>query len=562
MNELFLSYDSKDRAIAQQLADALEGYGWSVWWDREIPFGKAFDLVIEEQLNAARCVVVVWSKESVRSRWVKTEAAVAAERDCLVPLLIDNTVIPLEFKRIQTAMMQGWNGDKQHPEFVRLVDAIRGMLGTSARPPEPAERASLPPPANRWRAKLAWGGAIAVLALIALVVAKKDLYWPADNAARPSEPSEDVSTKQSPATGAGVPAVTKDAAPASAGAGRFMIKIGDMVSDGVPGAGAGNIESPGAEDIYEFNAVAGQRGYFHMFEYHKSMAYLKWKLTDPDGTEIFNNCLGCAAPGTQTLRKGGKYVLTVGSRDDPATGVYRFKIFNVPPPHEFPIKVGDMIKENVPGPGAGNIESPGAENIYKFTAAAGQRVYFHMFEHDKSMDYLRWKLSDPDGAEIFNNCLGCNTPGTQTLRKGGAYVLKVGSQNDPSGGIYRFKLFNVPAPHEFSIKVGETVRENVPGPGAGNIESPGAEDIYKFAAAAGQRVYFQMLEYEQGMAYLKWRLTDQDGTEIFNTCLGCGTPGAQTLRKGGAYTLRVGSESDPSTGVYRLQITSVTGSGG
>jgi hypothetical protein len=64
----------------------------------------------QAQLNAARCVIVVWSKESVRSRWVKTEAAVAVERDCLVPLSIDDAPIPLEFRRIQIAMMQGWNG--------------------------------------------------------------------------------------------------------------------------------------------------------------------------------------------------------------------------------------------------------------------------------------------------------------------------------------------------------------------------------------------------------------------------------------------------------------------
>src|SRR5258705_105583 len=363
MNDLFLSYDSKDRAIAQRLADALEGLGWSVWWDREIPFGKAFDLVIEEQLNAARCVVVVWSKESVRSRWVKTEAAVAAERDCLVPLLIDDTPIPLEFKRIQTAMMQDWNGDTQHPEFVRLVDSIRGMLGAPARPPEPSRRAAVPPPPSRWRTKLAWGGAVVVLALAALVMAKKDHYWPTNSAMPPAEHSADVSPKQAQATGAGAIAVTKDIAPATAGAGSFTIKIGDVVSDGVPGPSAGNIETAGAEDLYRFAAAAGQRVYFHMFEYDKSMGYLKWKLADPEGTEIFNTCLGCSTPGAQTLRKGGNYVLKVGSQSDPSSGVYRFKLFNVPASHEFSIKVGDVIKENVPAPGAGNIESPGAEDI-------------------------------------------------------------------------------------------------------------------------------------------------------------------------------------------------------
>jgi len=31
-------------------------------------------------------------------------------RDCLVPFLIDDAPIPLELKRIQTALMQRWNG--------------------------------------------------------------------------------------------------------------------------------------------------------------------------------------------------------------------------------------------------------------------------------------------------------------------------------------------------------------------------------------------------------------------------------------------------------------------
>jgi hypothetical protein len=223
--------------------------------------------------------------------------------------------------------------------------------------------------------------------------------------------------------------------------------------------------------------------------------------------------------------------------------------------------VGEAVKENDPAPGAGAIESPGAEDVYRFAASAGQRVYFHMAGYDSSMGYLRWKLADPEGTEVFNTCLGCTTPGTQTLRKAGTYVLTVGSQNDPSEGIYRFKLFNVPSPHEFAVKVGDVIKENVPGPGAGNIESPGATDIYKFTVAAGQRVYFQLLDYEKTIGYLRWKLADQDGVEIFNTCLGCSSPGTQTLRKGGAYTLKVGNETDPGTGVYRLQITNAAGSG-
>lgn len=46
-----------------------------MWWDRTIPPGSTFDRVIEQALDSARCVVVLWSATSAASDWVKTEAA-------------------------------------------------------------------------------------------------------------------------------------------------------------------------------------------------------------------------------------------------------------------------------------------------------------------------------------------------------------------------------------------------------------------------------------------------------------------------------------------------------
>lgn len=81
-------------------AKALEQQGWSVWWDRNIPPGRTFDQVIEEAIDTAKCLLVLWSKESVASEWVKTEAAEGARRRILGPVLIDEVAIPLEFRRI------------------------------------------------------------------------------------------------------------------------------------------------------------------------------------------------------------------------------------------------------------------------------------------------------------------------------------------------------------------------------------------------------------------------------------------------------------------------------
>lgn len=108
--------------------------GWSIWWDRQIPAGKTFDEVIEKAINDAKCVVVVWTKESVNSRWVKTEAAEAAERGILIPILLENVKVPFEFRRIQAAQLINWNGDVNDESFIALLSSITATLGKPVNP--------------------------------------------------------------------------------------------------------------------------------------------------------------------------------------------------------------------------------------------------------------------------------------------------------------------------------------------------------------------------------------------------------------------------------------------
>lgn len=124
MGQVFLSYASADRDRAQRLAEAMQGKGYQVWWDRQIAPGKTFDEVIESELNTAACVVVLWSSTSVKSDWVKTEASEAASRRILVPVLIDNVRIPLEFRRVQAADLTKWDGSFDDPEFGKFLRAV------------------------------------------------------------------------------------------------------------------------------------------------------------------------------------------------------------------------------------------------------------------------------------------------------------------------------------------------------------------------------------------------------------------------------------------------------
>jgi hypothetical protein len=114
---------------------------------------------------------------------------------------------------------------------------------------------------------------------------------------------------------------------------------------------------------------------------------------------------------------------------------------------------------------------------------------------------------------------------------------------------------SAPPPGSLALAVGDTIADGKPAPGAGRIESPGTEDVYRFSAAPGQRVFFRMIEADAGMSQITWRLTDRNDQELFHTCLGCGEPGMQTLSRGGAYLLTVGNPNDPATGVYRLELT-------
>ncbi|MFL6448605.1 MAG: SUMF1/EgtB/PvdO family nonheme iron enzyme [Bryobacteraceae bacterium] len=134
MSDIFVSYSSADRSRVKPVVAALEHQGWSVWWDRSILAGKTWDRVIEEALETSRCVIVLWSRDSIKPSWVRNEAYEAQQRGILVPALLDQVNIPLAFRSIQAANLVGWSGAVPSPQFDELARAVAEVLSDSDRP--------------------------------------------------------------------------------------------------------------------------------------------------------------------------------------------------------------------------------------------------------------------------------------------------------------------------------------------------------------------------------------------------------------------------------------------
>lgn len=152
-------------------AAALEGEGYSVWWDVGLRTGEAYDEVTENALRAAKAVIVLWSKKSVVSRWVRAEATLASRNNTLFPCMIEACDRPIMFELTQTADLTHWRGGADDPTWrIFLVD-LKNFIEGGARPSagEQADRVIARPAPNaqsfrfdRRAAIIAGGAAVAL----------------------------------------------------------------------------------------------------------------------------------------------------------------------------------------------------------------------------------------------------------------------------------------------------------------------------------------------------------------------------------------------------------------
>ena len=176
MSDIFVSYKRENETRVGRLVRALEAAGHSVWWDRTLAGGENWRAQIQSALEAAECVIVIWTVESVgpAGDFVRDEAAYAKNRGVLVPVKLGKVDPPMGFGEIQAIDLTHWKGSARDPFFKDLLDTISAKIAGRAAPPAKG-------PVKRLIRRVSYGGLVSAVVFCAGVFfdgLNSNTVWP------------------------------------------------------------------------------------------------------------------------------------------------------------------------------------------------------------------------------------------------------------------------------------------------------------------------------------------------------------------------------------------------
>ena len=122
MADVFISYKYEDRGTTEKIAGQLRRHALSVWWADEHLQGERVDDIVPGQIADAKAVVVLISRRSIDSSWVRGEVVRAGKK--VVAARIDD----IAFSEIPTPLLASdiidlsvWNGRPDDAEFPKLL---------------------------------------------------------------------------------------------------------------------------------------------------------------------------------------------------------------------------------------------------------------------------------------------------------------------------------------------------------------------------------------------------------------------------------------------------------
>ncbi|MCI4663891.1 MAG: SUMF1/EgtB/PvdO family nonheme iron enzyme [Neomegalonema sp.] len=180
MADVFISYAHDDKEQARKLAEEIRATGLTVWWDRDLLPAQDWRKVIQQEIDDAHAVVVLWTPRAVKSDFVAEEAEEGQHQRKFVPAKIGECRPPIGFRRHQHQDLTDWRGDGAALEFkklaIQLVAFARGQEAADALPPlespEPIRLEPATKPAPKEISGLGrWLNGLLVVGVIACLIA-------------------------------------------------------------------------------------------------------------------------------------------------------------------------------------------------------------------------------------------------------------------------------------------------------------------------------------------------------------------------------------------------------
>ena len=122
--DVFISYKREERGKVEQIAAQLQTLGLSIWFDASLEGGRSFHSEIDDELRAAKIVIVCWSKSAVASNWVLSESQIGLESTKLVPVFLESCKLPPPFNSVHTLDLSRWKGGATDPDWLSVVNLI------------------------------------------------------------------------------------------------------------------------------------------------------------------------------------------------------------------------------------------------------------------------------------------------------------------------------------------------------------------------------------------------------------------------------------------------------
>jgi hypothetical protein len=153
-HDLFISYSSEDKAIADAVCSALEAANIRCWIaPRDIIPGQDWPEAIVKGVAGSRAMVLIFSSNSKESNHVKKELALAIDSKAIViPLKIDDIPFegPMQYFLSDTHWLDAMNPPTEK-EIQKLVETAKALLPERdvERTPDDESAAATPMEANR-----------------------------------------------------------------------------------------------------------------------------------------------------------------------------------------------------------------------------------------------------------------------------------------------------------------------------------------------------------------------------------------------------------------------------